>query len=696
MDVSGRTHAFIEHPWVHALRSRVGVQSGAMLVLAAAVGFLTGLLAVALLQTILVMQRLSFGTSPSWITTVVVTTFGGLLVGLIVTYVIPEARGGGVTRVMESIALHGGRVRARVIPGKLIATGLSVGAGASGGREGPIVQIGGALGSLLGRVFALTEDQKRELIAAGAAAGIAASFNAPIGGMLFAIEVILGGFKMRYLQVIVVASVVASVTARELVGESLIYNPPAYSFGAPSELLLYALLGFAAAGIGLLLSRGEHWSTKFFERLPIWTPAKTMIGGFGVGMLALAVPEVVGTGDHLPPIGGITEPIAAFLGGEFAATYGYTGFAAAAFVLFVVALKLLATLLSLGSGFSVGSFAPTLFLGAGLGAAIGHAAGALVPTIEVAPGALALVGMAAVMGASARAPLTGMILIFELTGDYGLVLPLMLATGIATVTADRIDRESIYSLPLRQRGIVYQEPQDIDMMQLVRVGEIMTRNPQVISESGSLQALDARFAAYGAHGFPVVSDTDPTLLVGVVTVSDLTRAVDNDPTASLANQTVGQIMTRQPLTVTPDDPVYRAVQRMGAIEVGRIPVVSPEDHRRLVGMVRRADIVSAYQQALALTVESQQRGVVGPLRDLTGTRSVELAVDAGSAVVGQQIRDISWPPNTIVASIRRGTEVVTPSGNTTIFAGDRILAITGMGEAEMLRDLLAENIQTDS
>lgn len=695
MDVSGRAHAFIEHPWVHALRSRIGVQSGAMLVLAAAVGFLTGLLAVALLQLILFMQRVSFGTSPGMITTVVVTTLGGLVVGLFVTYIVPEARGGGVTRVMESIALHGGRVRTRVIPGKLLATGLSVGAGASGGREGPIVQIGGALGSLVGRMFALTEDQKRELIAAGAAAGIAASFNAPIGGMLFAIEVILGGFKMRYLQVIVIASVVASVTARELIGESLIYNPPAYSFGTPSELVLYALLGFAAAGVGLLLSRGELLATTLFNRLPVWAPAKTMLGGFGVGMIALAVPEVIGTGDHLPPIGGITEPIAAFLAGEFASSYGYTGFAAAAFVLAVIALKLLATLLSLGSGFSVGSFAPTLFLGAGLGAAIGHAAGALVPSIEVAPGALALVGMAAVMGASARAPLTGMILIFELTGDYGLVLPLMLATGIATVTADRIDRESIYSLPLKMRGIVYQEPQDIDMMQLVRVGEIMTRQPQVIAETASLAALDTRFATYGAHGFPVVSGHDPTLLVGVVTVSDLSRAVSENPAASLAGRTVAEIMTRNPLTVTPDDPVYRAVQRMGAIEVGRIPVVSPEDHHRLVGMVRRADIVSAYQQALTLTVESQQRTVVGPLRDLTGTRSVELTVDAGSKIVGRQIREVTWPPNTIVASIQRGTQVITPSGDTVLAAGDRVLAITGMGEAEALRSLLTHRADTD-
>ena len=670
---------------------------GVILALAAAVGLVTGLFAVALIELVHLVQRISFGEGPGWMTIIAVTTLGGLLVGTIVTYVVPEARGGGVTQVMESIALRGGRMRPRTAPGKLITSGLSIGVGASGGREAPIVQIGGALGSLFGRMAALTEDRKRELIAAGAAGGIAASFNAPIGGMLFAIEVILGGFRLRYLQVIVIASVVASVTARELVGEALIYNPPPYRLGSPAELLLYGVLGIAAAGVGWALSRGEHLATLTFERIRVWPPLRTAFGGLIVGCLALLVPEILGTGDDLPPVSGaVTEPIARLLDGRFAEEFGLVGLAAAGLLLLVLALKLIATCVSIGSGFAVGSFGPAFFLGAALGGAIGHAAATLFPGITVQPGALAVAGMAAVLGAAARAPLTGIIIAFELTGDYGMVLPLMLAAGIATLVADRLDRDSIYTLPLRHRGIVYSEPEDIDIMQLVKVREIMTRSPEVVPADESLERLQERFSHSGPHGFPVVDPTDRRRLLGVVTISDLRRAMDpgdaaSSDTASASldhRRTAGDICTRNPLTITPEDPVFRAVQRMASIDVGRLPVVSAEDHHRLVGLVRRADIVTAYQRALRRTMEAQQRSADSPLRDLVGTRSLELAVDARSVVAGERIRDVAWPPRTIVASIRRDAEVLTPSGDTEIRAGDILLAITGSDQTEQLQALV--------
>lgn len=679
---------------------------GVILGLAAAVGLVTGLFAVALIQLVHFVQRLSFGQTPGPLTIIAVTTIGGLLVGLIVTYVVPEARGGGVTQVMESIALRSGRMRPRVAPGKLLTSGLSIGVGASGGREAPIVQIGGALGSLLGRVAALSEDRKRELIAAGAAGGIAASFNAPIGGMLFAIEVILGGFKLRYLQVIVLASVVASVTARELVGEALIYNPPPYRLGSPAELLLYGVLGIAAAGVGWALSRGEHLATQLFERVKVWPPLRTAFGGLLVGSFALMVPEILGTGDDLPPVSGaVTEPIARLLDGRFAEQFGLVGLTAAGFLLVVLALKLVATCVSIGSGFAVGSFGPAFFLGAALGGAIGHTAATLFPDITVQPGALAVAGMAAVLGAAARAPLTGIIIAFELTGDYGMVLPLMLAAGIATLVADRLDRDSIYTLPLRHKGIVYSEPEDIDMLQLVKVREIMTRSPETVTADETLEELRHRLRRSGPHGFPVVDPNDDRRLLGVVTISDLRRATAADGTQDRSGsqdepgaepRTVADICTRHPLTITPEDPVFRAVQRMASIDVGRLPVVSAEDHGRLVGMVRRADIVTAYQQALRRTVETQQRSADGPLRDLVGTRSLELAVDARSVVAGQRIRDIAWPPRTIVASIRRDAEVLTPSGATEIRSGDTLLVITASDQTERLRELVVAEGRAES
>jgi chloride channel protein, CIC family len=544
-------------------------------------------------------------------------------------------------------------------------------------------------------VFALTEEQKRELIAAGAAAGIAASFNAPIGGMLFAIEVIIGRFRMRYLQVIVVASVVASVTARELVGGDLIFTPPPYRLDAPQELLFYVAVGLAAVGVGLALARGEDLATRVFDGVRVWPPLRTAFGGLLLGGIALVMPEVLGTGDDLPPVpGAVHEPIAAMLDGTFAVSFGMTGLAAAGLLVLLLAAKLVATCISIGSGFSVGSFGPAFFLGAALGGAVAHAAAVVMPGAPIRPGALALVGMAAVLGAAARAPLTGIIIVFEVTGDYGMVLPLMLATGVSTFLAERLSKDSLYTLPLRRRGIVYGEPEDIDILQTVQVGEIMTHGMTVVPEDLPLDQLHRQFRRFGPHGYPVVAADDSERLVGVVTVSDLAEVTGEDTGDVMgAGITAGDVCTRRPLTVTPEDPVFRAVQRMASMDVGRLPVVSAEDHTRLLGMVRRADVVKAYQRALARNVDAQHRLATSQLRDLPGTRFLELVVDARSRVAGLRIRDIQWPPRTIVVSLRRDARVVTPGGDTEVLAGDVVLVLTGAEHVETVRSLLAGESQ---
>lgn len=219
----------------------------------------------------------------------------------------------------------------------------------------------------------------------------------------------------------------------------------------------------------------------------------------------------------------------------------------------------------------------------------------------------------------------------------------------------------------------------------------MTRQPEVVPADESLERLQERFRRSGPHGFPVVDPIERRRLLGVVTISDLRRAMESSEEAGGSlreRRTAADICTRHPLTITPEDPVFRAVQRMASIDVGRLPVVSADDHRRLVGLVRRADIVTAYQRALRRTVETQQRSADSPLRDLVGTRSLELAVDPRSAVAGERIRDVAWPPRTIVASIRRDAEVLTPSGDTEIRAGDILLVITGSDQTEQLQTLV--------
>lgn len=654
-----------------------------MISLAVALGLGTGVLASALIGVIAVVQRLVFGTSASWQEILLVPTVGALVVGVLVTYVAPECSGNGVVQVMTTIATNGGRFRGRVPFAGIAATGVALGTGASGGREGPIVLIGGSLGSLLGRLFAVGEERMRTLVAAGAAAGIGASFNAPIGGMLFAIELIIGRFRTSVLQSVVVASVVGSVTAREIIGPEIIYEPATlYTFTDVRELWLYAVLGVAAALFGIAFLYGQDLAARAFARLQVWRPLKLALGGLGVGLVALVVPEVLGTGDNLPPIDGIRDPIQRMLDADLG-----EGFAGVGLLLLLACAKLLATCLSVGSGNAVGTFAPAIFCGAAVGGAVGHVTALLLPDAGVQPGAFALVGMAAVFAAAARAPLTAIVIAFELTGDYELVLPLMLAAGLATFIADRIQPESVYSWSLTKRGIVYGEPDDVDLMQTVRVGEVMTTDPDVLTADMTLPDARAEFRRTGHHGFPVLDAG--RRLIGVCTLTDVAGGADGE------GLTVGDVCTRQVLTVTSQDPVYLALRRMATIDVGRLPVVASHDHQQLVGLIRRSDLVTAYRQAVTRSLVSQQRSELLRLRDLAGTDFLEVRVTDGSPAAGRQIRSVAWPRHTLLTSVHRAGDLIMPDGSTELRPGDRVSAIVDDDHVLEVRELLTGSADVD-
>lgn len=666
---------------------------GAMVGLAAAVGISTGLLAVALIIVVEAVAEVAFGDAPTWWRILLAPAAGGLVVGAIITLAPSAAGGGGVGEVMRAIALHGGRLNPLTPIAKILATGVALGTGAAGGREGPIVQIGGSVGSTFSNLLSLDEERRRTLVAAGAAAGIAASFNAPIGGMLFAMEEIVGGFKVRSLQVVVVASVLASVVSRQLVGEELIYGTrQEYVLGHPLELLLFSLLGILAVGVGWVfidaLAHGRRAVAR--SRLPIWS--RPALAGLALGALALGIPEVLGTGDDLPalmgPLIGLgTDPILSMIEGEPVRS----GWIAVGFLGLLLVAKLAAVVVTSISGSPVGKFAPSLFLGASLGGLVGHSAATLLPDAGIRPGAYALVGMAAMLGATAKAPLTGILLVFELTSDYGLVLPLMLATGLATFLADRLWEGSIYTRPLKEEGIVYAEPDDIDVLQTVTVGEIMTREPTTVAAEDPVSVLESAFVAGGSHGYPVVDAAGR--LRGVVTVTDLaTRMEGRDPDTT----TVAQIATRRVSTVTPDDPVYRAVRRMGALDIGRMPVVAPDDLGRLVGMVRRADLVEAYQRAITRSLGAQQRNDRAQLRDLADTQFVEVVIRPGSAAADILVKDVAWPVRTVLTSVRRAGEVITPAGATLLLAGDVVVFLTAKGTVDAVRAILADPVETQA
>ncbi len=668
------------HARAERLRERVAVggsTDSGMLALGAATGLVTGGLAAVLIAGIRWVQQVTYGTEASTLEVLLWPAAGGVVVGLVLRYWAIEPSGSGVVRTMETLALHGGRARRRVPGSTLVAASVALGTGASGGREGPIVLVGGSVGSILGQWVRVDETRLRALVATGAAAGIAASFNAPIGGMLFAIEIILGRLRATSLQVVVVGAVVASVTARTLVGPGIIFEPSrTYGLGDARQLLLYAGLGLVAMLAALLLGHAEEAAatTAAWLRRRVPIPVVVGLSGLVVGAIALVVPQVLGTGDQLPPIDGVRDPILAMLDGDVGAGWGAVG------LLVALALaKLLATAVTVGFGNAAGTFAPAVFIGAAIGSAWGTVGATLFPGMGIEPGAFALAGTAAVFAAAARAPMTAVLIAFELTGDYELVLPMMLAAGLATFLADRISQDSLYEAPLRLRGIVFSPPaDDVDVMQVLDASEAMSTDHPTVAPELPLDDLRDLFRSTGSHGFAVV---DGQRLVGVVTLSDVDAAADRS-TAT----TAGSVSRRHPATVHPDAPLHVALQRMAALGVGRIPVVTGRDH--YLGIIRRSDVVAAYQQALTRKVSDQHRTQTSHLRDLTGVRALELSVGDGSLVTDRDLRDVPWPPRTLVASIRRGSEVVVPDGATRLQPGDDLTVLADPDEVEQVRALL--------
>lgn len=673
-------------------RARLAIARGAdfegsLLGMGALTGLVTGALAALLIWAIRLLQPLLWGASATGWRLVVVPTLGALVVGLLVTYVVPEASGSGIVRTMEILTVRGGIFRRRVPPAALVATTVALSSGASGGREGPIALMGGATGSIVGRIFRLDEDRTRTMVGAGVAAGIGASFNAPIGGMLFAIELILGDLRARSLQVVVVSSVVGSVVARELVGVGVTFDlGTAYEFRDPWQLVGYLALGIVAAGLGIAFVRGEARAFEAFTSLRrrMWRPFTLALGGLGVGLIALVVPEVLGTGDGLPPIAGLADPVHALLTQDFG-----IGWAAVGTLTVLLLAKFLATMLTIGSGSAVGTFAPTLFTGASLGALTGTLAAMALPGADIDPRAFALVGMAAGFSAAARAPLTAILIVFELTGDYGMVLPLMLSCGVATWLAERFEPDSVYTHPLRERGIVVGRLEDIDVLQAVSVGEVMTTDHPTLRADQSLDEILDLFRRTTTHGLAVVDDRGR--LDGVLTRSDVDTPEDHplvrDGTLDVHELTAHDLASREPVVVHVDDPVHTAVHRMAALDVGRVPVVDRHT-RQLLGLVRRSDIIVAYQRGLSRHLGDQQRTATRSLRDLTGVAFLEATVSPDSSAANRRIQDITWPSRTVVITIRRGTEVVMPTGPTVLEPGDDVVVLADTAVQSTVSHLL--------
>ncbi len=599
---------------------------------------------------------------------VIVPAIGGALVGPLVYFFAREAKGHGVPEVMEAVALRGGRIRPRVAVIKALASSISIGSGGSVGREGPIVQIGSALGSSLGQMLHLSDDRIRNLVACGAAGGIAATFNAPIAGVIFALEVILGEFSVRYFSTVVISAVTAGAVAQAIFGDMPAFSiPTEYHLKSAWEFLFYPFLGILAALVGVTFTRVLYWAEDLFakwKRVPEWV--QPAVGGALLGLLALAYPLVTGVKwDRVPQVFNVGyDVIESALASELILI--------AAIALLI--LKLLATSLTLGSGGSGGIFAPSLFMGAMLGAAFGLVLHQLFPGVPAPPGAYALVGMAAVFAAGAHAPITAVLILFELTGDYRIILPLMLTVVIATLLARRLLRgESIYTLKLSRRGVRLQGGRDIDVLQSVLVGEVMTQDVDIVTKNLTLVELSESFNHTHHHGFPVLDEGGK--LWGVVTITDLERAIAQNMSRMTS---VAEIATprEQLLVAYPDEPVGVVLGRLSTRGLGRLPVVSREDPKHLVGLIRRSDIVSAYNVALTRRSELKHRTQRMEMRSGDGTEFIELKLEEGHKAVGKTVRDVatSMPDDCILISIRRGGVTLIPHGSTVLRPGDLVTA----------------------
>jgi CIC family chloride channel protein len=641
--------------------------AAAFLVLAGVVGVVVGLAAAALISSIegltLAVEKIGEHVAqPKWI------PFLGVPLGLTVAWTIarrfaPEVAGDGVPEAISAVAIRSGYMSSRSAPLKIIATSLTIGLGGSVGREGPIVQIGGSIGSSIARHSGLGEDRVRSLVAAGAGAAIGASFNAPIAGMLFALEVIIGQFAVRHLNAVVVASVAAAVTTRSIVGEEQILRAFPHRLQDPRELVLYVSLGLLAAAVGWVflnvLRRGEaarHWG-------PPWM--RPVIFGLAIAGVAWLEPDILGTGQDV---------VAGFL--SLVSTESVVWGTALA----LVGYKILAASLTLGVGGFGGVFMPSLFIGAALGAAFADIVDPVWRFSDLEPGAFAIVGMAATFAAVARAPLTSILIVFEITGDYGLVLPLMLAAALATLLGDWIHPDSIYAMSLARRGIRITRRSEIDVLDTVRVGDVASPLAGVVDPTTTTGAVQGIMDRIRHHGLPVV---DRGRLVGIITITDVIRS--GGPSDQV---TAAEAMTPDPVTVTPNTPVSEVLARMAALGVGRIPVVAEEDPKELLGVFRREDAVEAYHIALGREVAHDLGRERLRARTSAGAGFHDLEIPAGTVADGRLLKELPVPGGCTVVSVRRGLQIVVPDGSTRLRGGDVLTVFARSGLYEQLVERL--------
>ncbi len=504
---------------------------------------------------------------------IIIPAIGGLIIGPLIYFFAKEAKGHGVPEVINAMVTNSGRIRPRVTIVKTLASSICIGSGGSAGREGPIIQIGSALGSSIGQLFNLTEEKTKTLVACGAAAGIAATFNAPLGGIFFALEVVLREYGLKNFSSVVLSSVTATVISRSFLGDNPTFHIPSFQLYSIMDIPYYLVFSLFTAMAAWLFIKVLYKSEDIFNSIKIPEYFKPAVGGLIIGLIGLWFPQVFGVGYEV-----IESTI-----------YGGIGLGV---VIILVFLKIIATSITLGSGGSGGIFAPSLFVGALLGEAFGRVVSMIFPATVIPPGVFALVGMAAVFAGAAHAPISAILLLFEMTGNYQILPPLMITCVISVVIVRRTSRASIYTMKLLRRGIDIEKFAEIDLMDSITVSEAMITDVIAVLGSDTVRNVGLKIKDTNHRGFPVLSNDGK--LIGIVTREDINRALKKGD----ADSEVQKIMTTDIIVCFPNESLKTALHKMAKRNIGRIPVVTRENREHLIGIMTRKSLINAYNYAL--------------------------------------------------------------------------------------------------
>ncbi len=568
-----------------SIREEAKFRTGIVSLLAGGIGIAAGIIAYLLYNLIGLFTNIAFYHKVSFVfrsarenhlglLVIVTPVVGGIIVGIMARYGSDKIRGHGIPEAMEAVLINRSRIEPKVAILKPISAAIAIGTGGPFGAEGPIIQTGGAIGSLVGQLMHTTAAERKVLLASGAAAGMAATFSTPIAGVILAIELLLFEFKSRSFIPLVIASTLATSVHFRLMGHGPMFQIGALDFGLPHALPFYLVLGVLCGLAALGFSKALYWTEDQFEKLPIhdmWWPA---IGALGLGIIGYFVPRVLGVGYDT-----ISDILNArmLLGGLLA----------------VMVFKSAALLISLGSGTSGGLLAPMFMVSAAMGSVFAMVVDKIWPAANLSPGAFALVAMGAVFGAASRAAFTFIIFAFEITRDYNSVLPLMLVTVIADAIAVRYAKNSIMTEKLARRGLHIHQDYEPDIFQQVTVGETMAKDFDVVPVSMRVAELAERITKHDPavthHQGVFIVDADGRL-AGIITRADIMRALEKD---SSGNTTVFEAGSLNPVVTYPNEVLYDATARMLRSNVGRLPVCSWEDPGRPVGYLGRSQVMAA-------------------------------------------------------------------------------------------------------